>query len=97
MEIYIKGLLKVLRKGGLFYLAVFSDRSEKGGFSPKRAKRLWNKRKDFDTGYWTYDHYFNDKLVDKIFGKHFKLISKEKDKKKSPNGSLLLRYVFKKK
>lgn len=93
---YKKGLNKVLQPGGLFYLGVFSDDSIKKDFNPKEEKRLWNKVKD-QTGYWTYDHFFNDELIHKIFGSRFDILSSTKDKKPSSNGSVLLHYAMRKK
>lgn len=95
-NVYKKGLSKVLKKDGLFYLSVFSDDSFKKGFSPKKTGRLWNKIKDA-SGYWTYDHFFNYNLIKKIFGNKFKIIEYKKDKKISPNGSLLLHFIMRKK
>jgi len=91
---YRKGLLKVLKEDGLFYLGVFSDNSSKHGFLPKKIGRYWHKAKD-SRGYLLYDHFFNEKLLKGIFGKHFKLLELEEDVKSSKDGSLLLNCIFK--
>lgn len=83
---YIRGVKKVLRADGYFYLIVFSDKSN----IPKRKKdKLWVKEKD-STGYWTYNHYFNFGLIEKIFGRDFKIISVDEDKKPQPGGAMTL-------
>lgn len=93
---YLKGLQKVLKPNGLFYLAVFSDTMGKSGSALN--KRLWHKSKDRKTGYWTYDHYFNEALIDQIFGKLFQIIAKEKEKKnRFKRPSLLLYFILRKK
>lgn len=90
---YLLGLRKVLQKDGLFYLVVFSDKSK----TPKRRSkaRLWQRVKD-ETGYWTYDHFFNLQLIKEIFGKWFELVEKGGDDKPQTGGSLTEYYILKK-
>lgn len=94
---YLKGLLKVLKDYGFFCLSVFSDKAMKGGYSPKAGRRMWVRRKDSVTGYWTYDHFFNDKLIKEIFGKYFDIIERDEDPARSDHGSQEIRYIFKRK
>lgn len=90
---YSTGVNNILKKQGYFYLIVFSDRSD----FPKREKgKMWHKEKD-NTGYWTYNHYFNPKLIDNIFGQHFEIIDQDEDKKPQPGGSIVRYFTFKKK
>ncbi|MEI8103979.1 MAG: class I SAM-dependent methyltransferase [Candidatus Moraniibacteriota bacterium] len=83
---YKRGLLKVLKQGGLFYLSVFSDQSVKRGFSPKQSGRLWHRSKD-SIGYWNYDHFFTEALLRKIFRRGFEIVSIESDKQVGLHGS----------
>jgi len=94
--LYKKGLLRVLRSGGLYYLGVFSNSSSKNGFSPKMARRMWQKAKDSNR-FWFYDHYFDNKIIKRIFESHFSIISAIKDKIPSKDGSLLLNCILRKK
>lgn len=91
---YVKGIVKVLKIDGLFYLMVFSDKSKKSGFDPKSG-RMWRKVKE--GSYLTYDHFFNKKLISDIFDKNFKIISFNQDLKAQPNGSKLLYFTLRKK
>lgn len=92
---YLHGLLRVLKDRGLFYLEVFSDKSNRHGFSPNKEGRMWRRVKDDRSGYWTYDRYFNQDLIERIFGRPFKIIKVEEDNEPSPDGSLLLHCVLK--
>lgn len=90
---YISGVKRVLKDKGYFYLVVFSDKAD----FPKREKgKMWHKEKD-DTGYWTYNHYFNRKLIEETFGKHFEIVDEDEDKKPQPGGSMVRYFTFKKK
>lgn len=91
---YLEGVSRILKPGGLFYLGVFSDKSNKNGFSPKKEGRLWNRYRDERTGYENYDHFFNRKLIEELFGDFFKIISIEIDAKPSHTGSLLLHAIM---
>ncbi|HBB37988.1 MAG: Methyltransferase type 11 [Candidatus Magasanikbacteria bacterium GW2011_GWD2_43_18] len=93
---YKKGLLRVLKPNGLYYLGAFSDDSEKKGFDPKKEGRLWNKVMDA-SGYWTYDHFFNQEVLNNFLGDDFDLVWQSKDVVASPNGSVLIHSIFKKK
>lgn len=92
---YQQGLLKVLKRGGLFYLAVFSDKSVKHGASPPKIGQMWRKVQD-ESGYWTYDHFFNADLIEQVFAKDFEILSINEDKKAEPNGSLILYVTMRK-
>ena len=90
---YIGGVKRVLRDKGYFYLVVFSDKAP----FPKRGKgKMWHKEKD-DTGYWSYDHFFNHGLIEEIFGKHFKIVDEDEDKKPQPGGSMVRYFTLRKK
>jgi ubiquinone/menaquinone biosynthesis C-methylase UbiE len=91
---YKKGISRVLKIGGLFYLMVFSDKSKKPGFNPKSGQ-MWRKVKE--GSYLTYDHFFNKKLISDIFDKDFEIISFNQDPKAQPNGSRLLYFTLRKK
>lgn len=91
---YLNGLNCVLKDGGLFYLAVFSDKSEKEYYSLKKSGKLWHRRKSKTTGYWTYDHYFNQRLVKDIFQNHFKIIECKEEKSPAQKGSRLLKCIM---
>jgi len=93
---YKRGVDRVLAYGGLLYLGVFSDDSVKKGFDPKKAKRMWHKVKDV-SGFWTYDHFFTRKMLEKFFGGKYALLFIEKEKKPSDNGSVLWHCIFQKK
>lgn len=90
---YKKGIKRVLKNGGLYYLAVFSDDSIKKDFNPKKEKKVWNKVKD-KSGYWTYDHFFNKETIQKFVGNQFELLWQGEDKKPTPNGSILIYSIF---
>ncbi len=91
---YKKGIMKILKPNGLFYLMVFSDKSKKKGFNPKSG-RMWRRVKE-EGGQWAYDHFFNKAIVMKTFGKNFKMINFDKEAKASPQGSLLLYFTLRK-
>lgn len=82
-----------IKHDGLLYLGVFSDKSDKKGFSPKRDGKMWNKVKD-DSGHWTYDHFFDTDLIKEIFKDGWVVERCEEDQKMSGNGSLLLNCVL---
>ena len=90
---YIDGVKRILRDNGYFYLIVFSDKSN---FPKKKKGRLWNREKD-DTGYWSYDHFFNRGIIEEIFGKRFGIVDEDEDKKPQPGGSMVRYFTLKKK
>ena len=92
---YKKGLNRILKSGGLFYLGVFSDKSVKHGFSPKKTGKMWQKARD-ENGYLFYDHFFNKNLIQKIFCSKFTILSCDEDTSPSKDGSLLLNCVLRK-
>jgi len=96
-EKYIKNVGKVLKPEGLLYLSCYSDTSIKPGLFPRKDGRLGYRYKDKETGYWSYDHYFNDKLIQSLFCRHFSLVDHGMEKRRAPSGSRLLYFVFKKK
>ena len=89
---YRREVRRVLRPGGLLYLGVFSTHQPRRDVMPKPGV-LWRWRYDRETGHWTYDHYFNDKIVRELVGPKFKLVKKfSQDRRKS--GANLLLYIF---
>jgi len=93
---YKKGLNRILRAGGYYYLETFSEKTtRKNGKMPKGG-RLWRRVKD-ESGYLKYDHFFNKELVTKLHDKNFELVYYAEDVKAKSNGSHLLHFVFKKK
>lgn len=86
-----------LKRNGLYYLSVFSDKSVKKGFSPRDSGRMWNTVKEDDVDCWTYDHFFNAELIEKLFSTRFEIIFNTEDEGLGSNGSHLLHYIFRKK
>lgn len=93
---YHRAVTTVLKPGGLFYLSGYSDLSTKKGFFPRPDGRLWYRYKDAKTGYWSYDHYFNRGLFEKIFRDDFVLLEEHIEEQAAASGSRLLCCTFQK-
>jgi len=94
---YKRGLTRVLKKDGLFYLHVFSDKSVKEYYSLEKVGRRWHRRFSKEVGYWTYDHYFNEKLIKQVFGKHFEILNCKEERSHAQTGSRALKCIMRKK
>ena len=88
-EQYIENLLKVLKKGGYYYLHCFSTSSEHiPKFSPK--ERNWINRKGH------YSHFFTEKEIKEIFAERFRILKVYRTKKEDTGFRFLNIYMKKK-
>jgi ubiquinone/menaquinone biosynthesis C-methylase UbiE len=90
---YVSGIRRVLNKDGYLYLIVFSDKSNS---RKRKSDRMWHKEKD-ETGYWTYNHYFNREVIKSTFGKYFEIVDEEEGERPQPSGSMVRYFTLKKK
>jgi len=89
-SLYKKNILKVLKKGGYYYLECFSRNTpHMPGFSPRTKNRNWTLR------YLHYNHFFTDEEVFKFFSKEFRILNNFEYKKK--NSPLKFKVFFMKK
>lgn len=87
--LYRKKLEQILKPGGLVFLGVFNAHAMKPAQYKRVKGQLGYKYKDSLTGQWSYDRYFNDAEVKKVFGRKFKIIFREEQVKEVARAGLI--------
>jgi SAM-dependent methyltransferase len=91
---YVFGVNRVLKPKGWMYLGVFSDTSNKRGFSPTETGKMEYRYTDDRTGFESYDHFFNEAIIRELFGDVFLVDKVEFDDQPSGDGSLLIHFIL---
>lgn len=90
---YRAQLQRILKPGGLVFLAVFNAKA----ITPRQYKakkgQLGYKYKDTLTDMWSYDRYFTDAEAKKALGNKFKIISRKEQPRRTVKTNLI-NYIF---